>query len=58
MDGINTKIEKLLNEIKYYKMMRYSRKGLCGWELSHWTKKLSDAEGLLFVITNSNINNI
>jgi hypothetical protein len=53
MDGINTKIEKLLNEIKYYKMMRYSRKGLCGWELSHWTKKLSDAEGLLFVITNS-----
>ncbi len=26
------------DKLKYYTMMLYSRKGLCGYEKLHWTK--------------------
>ena len=38
---------QLLEKIRFYKMMLYSRKGLCGWEVSHWKEKLKIAENII-----------
>ena len=38
---------QLLEKIHFYKMMLYSKKGLCGWEVSHWKEKLKTAENII-----------
>ena len=52
-DAIMTKnLKKLIEKVRYYKMMRYSRKGLCGWEEAHWSEKINETQGAIKLLQN------